>query len=80
MAPEFLKKHYDAKITLTNTYKVSVYATKAGYDNSDIVTREINLDNCSAFNGDTNKDGKVDAADVVTLVNIIMENGGTDTP
>lgn len=33
-----IKMHYDASISLSNTYNVSVYATKPGYDNSDVAT------------------------------------------
>ena len=31
-----IKKHYDAEIQLSATYHISVYATKTGYDNSDV--------------------------------------------
>ena len=31
-----IKRHYDANIQLTATYTISVYTTKAGYDNSDV--------------------------------------------
>ena len=31
-----IKKHYDATITLEAAYHISVYATKPGYENSDI--------------------------------------------
>ena len=33
-----IKKHYDATIQLTATYNISVYATKSGYENSDVAT------------------------------------------
>jgi hypothetical protein len=33
-----IKKHYDAEIELSLAYNIEVYATKAGYDNSDIVS------------------------------------------
>lgn len=36
-----IKKHYDATISLTATYNISVFATKAGYDNSDVVTATL---------------------------------------
>jgi hypothetical protein len=36
-----IKKHYDATISLTATYNISVYATKAGYENSDVVTATL---------------------------------------
>lgn len=35
------KKYYDRSITLDATYEINVYATKAGYDNSDIVTATL---------------------------------------
>ena len=67
--------YYDAEIQLSQTYKVSVYATKAGYDNSDVTTREIVItgNGQAIVRGDANGDGKVDAADIVTTTNIIME-------
>lgn len=36
-----VKKHYDAAISLTATYNISVYATKSGYDNSDVATATL---------------------------------------
>ncbi len=66
-----VKKHYDAKITLTTTYKVSVYATKAGYDNSDTATLDINI---RGKKGDINGDGEINVADHVKLSEIIMGN------
>ena len=36
-----IKKHYDATISLTATYNISVYAIKNGYDNSDIATATL---------------------------------------
>jgi len=36
-----IKKHYDASIQLTATYVISVYATKSGYDNSDVATATL---------------------------------------
>lgn len=71
---EDAKKYYEASVTLSQKYKVTVYSTKAGYDDSDIVTREIIIkgDGKAIVTGDANLDGKVDAADVVTTTNIIM--------
>ena len=34
-------KNYEAKVTLTATYNISVYATKTGYDNSDVATATL---------------------------------------
>lgn len=36
-----IKKGYDAAVDLTATYEISVYATKAGYENSDIATATL---------------------------------------
>ena len=36
-----IKRYYDANIQLTANYTISVYATKAGYDNSDIATATL---------------------------------------
>ena len=67
------KKYYDASVTLSQTYKITVYAVKTGYENSDIATREIVIENGqSSLFGDLNKDGKVDVADHVKLSDIIM--------
>ena len=67
-------KYYDAEIQLSQTYKVSVYATKAGYDNSDVTTREIVItgNGKAIVVGDVDGDGKVNVADHVKLSEIIM--------
>ena len=41
IADSDIKRHYDANIQLTATYTISVYATKAGYDNSDVATATL---------------------------------------
>jgi hypothetical protein len=38
---EDIKKHYDSKVKLNVTYNISVYATAAGYENSDAVTATL---------------------------------------
>ena len=65
------KNYYDGEITLTNKYTVTVYATKAGYDDSDTATLEI-VGSAGVF-GDLTGDGKVDAADHVKLSEIILK-------
>lgn len=67
-------KYYDAEIQLSQTYKVSVYATKAGYDNSAVTTREIVItgNGKAIVVGDVDGDGKVNVADHVKLSEIIM--------
>ena len=63
------KDYYDGKLTLSYKYKVSVYATKDGYENSDTATEEFMA---TGKLGDLNGDGKVDVADHVKLSDIIM--------
>ena len=79
------KKYYDSKINLSQTYNVSVYATKDGYEASDVATKEITIsggssEQPSAIKGDVNEDGKVDVADHVELSKIIMASGTNPTP
>lgn len=64
-----MKGGVGAEVTISKIYTVSVYATKAGYENSDTATLEL-----SGFGlaGDANGDNVVNAADIVTIVNIIM--------
>lgn len=64
------KNYYDSSIALTNKYVVSVYAIKEGYENSETATLEISASGGKP--GDANEDGTINAADIVTIVNIIM--------
>ena len=64
-------------VNIKKTCIVSVYATKTGYSNSDVATKEIQISASgegSGKRGDLNNDGVVNSADAVTLVNIIMNN------
>ena len=61
------KKNYSSEVCLTGIYKVSVYATKVGYENSDIATLEFTL-GASGEVCDVNKDGIVDVADIATII------------
>ena len=36
-----IKKGYDSEVQLSATYEISVYATKAGYENSDVATATL---------------------------------------
>ena len=65
------KKYYDSKVSLTGVYKVSVYAVKSGYDNSDVATAEFTMGS-SGIKGDMNEDGKVNGTDIQTVINIIV--------
>ncbi len=60
------------EMSLFTTYQVSVYATKEGYNNSDTVTKDIDM--AIGKQGDVNADGSVNVADHVKLSEIIMEN------
>ena len=68
-------KYYDSEIQLSQKYKVSVYATKTNYINSDVTTREIIItgNGKAIVVGDVDGDGKVNVADHVKLSDIIME-------
>lgn len=57
-------------VPFSQIFTVSVYATKTGYENSDVTTQKFLG---SSIVGDTNGDGVVDAADIVKIVSIIMD-------
>ena len=65
---------YEASsIPLTTTYIVTVYATKDGYENSDVATKEIEVSGGStAKKGDVNEDGNVNGTDIQEVINIIV--------
>lgn len=42
-----VKKGYDSEVSLSATYEISVYATKAGYENSDVATAILVWGNAS---------------------------------
>ena len=62
--------YIDSSIELRGKYLIEVFAAKPGYRHSDIVTKEFYAN--FEVNGDTNGDGVIDAADVVKLTDIIM--------
>jgi hypothetical protein len=66
---DFTNSNTGEEIPLSAIYKVSVYASKAGYENSETVTSEINI---MGIRGDLTGDGIVNVADHVELSNIIM--------
>lgn len=60
-------------IDFAPVYTITAYATKDGYENSEIATLEVSLSDSSiGIKDDVNGDGSVNAADVVKLVNIII--------
>ena len=71
---EDVKSYSTASITLTQKFTISVYATKAGMDNSDTATMDIIITGSgkAIVVGDMDGNGTLDAVDIVTLVDSIM--------
>ena len=59
-------------ISAPTEYKVSVFATKSGYDNSDVATMDITVGGSTAMKGDVNEDGTVNGTDIQEVINIIV--------
>ena len=59
-----------AEVNFTGSFLVKVYATKAGYENSDVATKEIQW--LGGILGDITGDGKVSVADVMKVIDIII--------
>ena len=60
-------------VSMPTTYKVTVYATKDGYENSDVATKDINVSGgASGLRGDVNNDGTVNMPDAMFIVNKIL--------
>lgn len=72
ITPPSAKAGIGTDISVPTTYKVTVYATKAGYDDSDVATKEINLGGGGAQ--DVNGDGIVDTQDVLEIYKYIQEH------
>ena len=70
-----IKKFYDDRITLTATYEISVYATKAGYENSDVATATLVWSNAS-FTETTPATAIAPAAEMEAQVPILIQNNG----
>ena len=66
-----VKKGKAGEVELGGIYQVSVYATKEGYEDSEVAMQEFTF-GADGKIGDINVDGNVNAADIVRLVNIIM--------
>ena len=58
----------DSKAPIPQTLTVSVYATKDGYEDSDVATKDINI------RGDANLDGEIGMPDVMFIVNYILND------
>lgn len=62
----------DNNITLPKSCKISVIATKEGYEPSDPFIKEIDMSNLIGKLGDLNKDGQVNGTDIQEVINIIV--------
>ena len=56
-------------VAVSSAYVVNVYASKVGYQDSEVATANVDV---AGIKGDTNRDGEVNVADLVTTTNIIM--------
>ena len=72
ITPPSAKAGKGTDISIPTTYKVTIYATKAGYENSDEATLEINVSGGGAK--DVNGDGIVDTQDVLEIYKYIQEH------
>ncbi|MBR6320397.1 MAG: leucine-rich repeat protein [Prevotella sp.] len=83
------RNYYNKEVSLTPpTTTITVYATKADYENSDVATATIGWRNGTPIlegfssiklegvetNGDVNGDGTVDVADIATIISIMAGN------
>ena len=62
-----VKNGIGSKVKLGGTYIVSVYAIKQGYKNSYVATLEFTI-GAGGEVCDVNKDGKIDVADITTII------------
>ena len=61
------------EMELGTTYKVSVYAAKPGYEDSDVATAEIDMaQDFSRRKGDINNDGEINITDALIIIDIIL--------
>ncbi len=60
----------EGEVELKPTFRVTVYAQKEGFVNSDLATADITV-SCKA--GDTDGDGTVDAADLAKLIELLLK-------
>ena len=60
-------------VEIKPVFTVSVYATKAGYKDSEVTTKEISVEGGSGMKGDVNGDGEVGIGDIISITNIMAE-------
>ena len=65
--------YHDSAITLPQKYTVTVYATKEGYEDSDVTTEEFVISGSGPVkNGDMNGDGEFTITDVIMLMDLLL--------
>lgn len=62
------------EVDINGRYKVSVYATKEEYEDSDAATIEVDI---RGKQGDVSGDGEVDATDITKLIDILLKKNTT---
>lgn len=72
------KAYYDNKVSAPKKFKVTVHATKIGYDDSDEVTEEFDFSGDTSRSGDVDGNGAVNVADHVKLSKIILNQQGSE--
>ena len=70
---------YDDRITLSATYEISVYATKAGYENSDVATATLVWANATFTDTTPEPTAISPAAEMAAVPVLIQSNGGIVT-
>lgn len=60
------------KVSLPSKVKISVYATKNGYEPSDVLSQEMDMKALLDKVGDVNGDGNVNGTDIQEVINIIV--------
>lgn len=61
------------EFSFVQTLTVSVYATRAGLEDSDVAVYELTIAGGDSSSGDVNGDGKVDVADIATVLTIMAK-------
>jgi hypothetical protein len=64
-------------VVVSSIYTINVYASKEGYEDSNIAAKEIDI---RGLKGDADENGIVDIADAVHIVNIVVGKANTLAP
>ncbi len=75
MSSDDIRTNDENDNALANRFRVSVYATKEGYTNSEVASLDITY---SGRRGDVNGDGLITISDAVGIVDIILGGNGPE--